>query len=170
MNAEEQEKLRQEISSKFEKQIEVNKGPDDELQFVFDDKEIDNLSKNCGWINLGVVGKYWVRLIRTAKRVVYILVLSTLAYEGMRFAIPEPSHLNQIYGEYSDIATWQARVAERQDAQPGYTLSFTVEKQQPHIPETDHTTFPTTTTLNVPIRGLSPDLFKYYSGKRLTAS
>jgi hypothetical protein len=165
MNAEEQENLRQEISSKYKKQIEVNKEPDDEVQFVFDDKEIDNLSKDCGWINLGVVGKYWVRLIRTAKRLVYILVLSTLAYEGMKFAIPEPAHLNQIYGEYSDIATWEARIAKRQEALPTYTLSFTIEKQQPHVPENDQTTFPTATTLNIPITGLSPELFKFYSGR-----
>jgi len=163
MNREEQKKLEAEVFSKFGDQIEHRKGPEDEVKVVIDDEDIHQLSKKEGCVSLGIVSNYWVRLVKTAKRVTYILLLSSMTFEGMQFVIPRREHVQQIFQEYADTSTWQDRVAERQSYHGSRTLSFSIEKDQPHVPEVDHTTLPTVTTLNVPITGLSPDLFKHYS-------
>ena len=163
MNPEEHKKLENDLYSAYGTQINALKHQGNELRFVVDDKEIKNLSERLGYYCLVPLKEFTVRVVRTAKNVIYILLLSAFLNEPMEVITPNDEHKPLIYEEYSQIASWEKRANERA-LDKKQMLSFEIAKLQPHVPEIEIIAFPPQTTLNVPISGLSTGLYNTYSG------
>ena len=91
-----------------------------------------------------------------------MLLLSVFLSEGLELKRPREEDKLNIAAEYFQTASWEKRVNEREAKSP-YRLSFEIDKFPPHVPEREAIALPLPTTLNVPISGLSIELYKRYS-------
>src|SRR5437762_3229247 len=113
MNPEREQRLRDETFAAYGTQIDAMKGESEELHFAVDDEKIKTLSERQGYITLGNVREFTVRLVRTAKGVIYVLLLSAFLSEGIGLIKPVEDHKSVILQEYSQIESWESRVNKR---------------------------------------------------------